>query len=407
MYLLYADKNGNIFDNKGLGAAAMSGNRFFGPLEVDWIPLPEGSQLVLIPESGAIGYSEDVKDFINSKELAVAALLPAGYTRTFLPAYKREKDSPLPLFGYTAVGWEKGNIYVAAIQTDDPRKWAPKNYNSPSLYKRVERLKKAFPNNPLVKHLGKCSLEYHCFTAQNIFYNRWEGGIPASPTCNAGCIGCISLQESECCPSPQDRIDFVPSVEDIASLGIYHLGKGIEPIISFGQGCEGEPSVQWELISNAIREIRKRTVRGLININTNGGITHGLQSIVDSGLDTMRVSLISADEEAYNSYTRPKGYSLKNVKETIRYGVKKGVFVSLNLLTLPGLTDIPGQAESLIELIKDTGVNMIQFRNLNIDCKLMEPYMVRNEEPMGIRTMMEYLQRELPQLKLGSFTRYR
>jgi len=53
----------------------------------------------------------------------------------------------------------------------------------------------------------------HCFAAKNVFFRRWECPLPTSPTCNAGCLGCISLQPSECCPASQERIDFVPSVD--------------------------------------------------------------------------------------------------------------------------------------------------------------------------------------------------
>jgi hypothetical protein len=55
---------------------------------------------------------------------------------------------------------------------------------------------------------------YHCFAAKNIFVGRWEAPLPTSPTCNARCVGCLSLQEGEC-PASQDRIQFVPTPEEI------------------------------------------------------------------------------------------------------------------------------------------------------------------------------------------------
>ena len=110
---------------------------------------------------------------------------------------------------------------------------------TPKILKRlVKRVKKDLPDNQLIEHLANCSLEWHCCTAENIFYRRWECGIPTSPVCNANCFGCISLQPAECCPSPQSRIKFRPTAEQIAELGIYHLENAPEGIISFGQGCE-------------------------------------------------------------------------------------------------------------------------------------------------------------------------
>ena len=72
-------------------------------------------------------------------------------------------------------------------------------------------------------------------------------GIPVSPVCNAQCLGCISLQPSECCPSPQTRI-----AEHLSSRNSGTWATSPKPwseaIISFGQGCEGEPSLQGQII---------------------------------------------------------------------------------------------------------------------------------------------------------------
>jgi len=141
--------------------------------------------------------------------------------------------------------------------------------------------------------LAKCSLQWHCCTAQNLFYRRWEAGVPVSPVCNANCYGCISLQPAECCPSPQSRIDFKPTPQEIAEVGTYHLEYAPEGIISFGQGCEGEPSLAADNIAAGIKIIRTKTSAGQININTNAGYTEGIKKIVDAGLDTMRVSIIT------------------------------------------------------------------------------------------------------------------
>ena len=110
---------------------------------------------------------------------------------------------------------------------------------------------------------------YHCFAAKNIFVGRWEAPLPTSPSCNARCIGCLSLQEGECCAS-QDRITFVPTPEEIAEAAIPHLRKAEDPIVSFGQGCEGEPLVQSKTLVRAVRMMRDATSRGVINLNTNG-----------------------------------------------------------------------------------------------------------------------------------------
>ncbi|MGI6226328.1 MAG: radical SAM protein, partial [Peptococcales bacterium] len=262
--------------------------------------------------------------------------------------------------------------------------------------------------NRIVRQLSHCALEYSCFTAQNIFYERWEGGIPVSPVCNARCLGCISLQPAECCPSPQERINFSPSVEEIVELGIHHLSSEREPIISFGQGCEGEPSLQAETISEAIITIRKETNNGTINMNTNGGNTSGIENICQAGIDSLRVSLNSAVSDTYHSYYQPKNYTLQNVKKSLKVAEKYGVYTYLNLLFFPGINDCENEVEALIDLVNTTGVKGIQIRNLNIDPDI---YIKRlseikpKGEPLGVPAFLDILTQELPHVAVGNYTK--
>ncbi len=411
MRLLFADDNNFFYDHPKVAAVGRTGDNFVELVKEDFIELPPGSTLVSIPGSQAVGISSTGK-FIkvnkpgNGRAKAVGALLPQGYTRTFWPAYVRSKNEPpLPLMGYTAAAWHKGKVYVTAVKTDQPQRWDPAFYNSGDLPELVRKTLELMPGNRIVKQLSKCALEYGCFTAQNIFYQRWEGGIPVSPVCNARCLGCISLQTAECCPSPQSRISFKPTVEEVAQLGINHLENAEDAIISFGQGCEGEPSLAAGLISEAIKAIRHKTNLGTINMNTNAGNTENLDIICSSGLDSIRVSIISAREEAYNAYYRPQGYNINNVKASIKNAVKMGVYVSLNLLVSPGFNDREEEIESLLTFIKDTGIKLVQLRNLNIDPDFFYSHMPQaNGEIVGIPGLIDAI-KSIPGLEVGNFSR--
>ena len=262
------------------------------------------------------------------------------------------------------------------------------------------------PNNRIVEQVANCSLEWHCLTAQNLFYHRWECGVPTSPTCNANCLGCISLQPSECCPSPQTRINFKPTVEEISELGIYHLCDAPEGIISFGQGCEGEPSLAADNISAAIKKIRAETSQGQININTNAGYTAGIKKIIDAGLDSMRVSIISAREESYNAYYRA-AYKLDDVKKSIRYALEKNIYVSLNLLYMPGFNDRAEEFDAWTKFFEELPVQMIQVRNLNYDPDEFFAVMPKSHEKIfGTKKFLSELNKKNPALKIGNFSHF-
>ncbi|HWR45024.1 radical SAM protein [Sporomusa sp.] len=400
---LFADKNGEIFDAPGYQAAARLGTEYLALKPDEMIRLPEGAELMFLPGRDAVYMDGGILKRMKGRQ-AVAAMLPVGYTRTLLPAYERQQDAPqLPLFGYTAAALYNDEIYVAAVKTADNAKWHPYRYNTPDLKKRVARVRRDLPNNRLVEHLANCSLVWHCCTAQNLFYRRWEAGIPVSPACNANCLGCISLQPAECCPAPQSRISFSPTPAEIATVGLYHLTNAPEPIISFGQGCEGEPSLAAEAIAAGIKSIRSTTARGQININTNAGFTQGIKTIVDAGLDSMRVSIISALPATYQAYYQA-GYSLDHVRQSIAYAKRHGVYVSLNMLLFPGLNDRPEEQAAWLEFLGDTGVDMIQLRNLNFDPDAFLAAMPLGGQPGGVRNFLRKITRSFPDIKLGSFT---
>ncbi|MGE5553460.1 MAG: radical SAM protein [Betaproteobacteria bacterium] len=417
--LLYADPADHMLDEPQLVATGRSWDFTYPLTPEDLIPLPDGATLVSLPGRPPVGQDPVTGELLevavegaDDQLSAVGALLPQGYTRLHLPGYGNlEKGTPalpLPLFGYTAVAWHRGGFAVAAVQTDPPEaaeKWNPVHYNRPSLPQKVAALQREFPQNRLVPHLARCALEYHCFTAQNLFHRRWEAGIPVSPACNAGCVGCLSHQEPGGAPSPQDRIDFVPTPEEIAELAVAHLKKAPDAIVSFGQGCEGEPSLQADILVEAIRLIRKETGRGTINLNSNAGNTEAVGRIVEAGLDSLRVTLISARPAVYQAYHRPAGFTLGDVEASIRLARQAGVYVSLNLLAFPGLTDRPDEVAALKEFIRANGINLVQLRNLNLDPEVLVRLLPPPQgELLGVRRLIEEL-KSLPGVEVGNSSR--
>src|SRR6266516_902318 len=407
-YLIYCTPDGEIREEPHLQALAF-GDR---PLEVtDLIPLPYGVTLSMMPDRLAVGKKRSGERQVlpKTRGWALAALLPIGYTRTLLPAYEKVINTePLPFFGYSAVAGLNGRMYVAALKTDDPRKWHPRAFNRQKLERLVHEKQAAHPQNRIVAQHAHCALDYSCPTASNLFFGRWEMAIAVSPGCNARCIGCISKQEEEDLISPQDRLTFIPRVEEILEVAIPHLEQAADAIVSFGQGCEGEPLLQWRRIEQAIKTLRTRTAKGVININTNASNPRWLQRLYDAGLDTIRASTISGHPETYSAYYRPIGYSFEDVKESLKRARDAGVYSSINLLCFPGMIDREREVEALLSFVRETDLRLIQLRNLNIDPEVLLPRMPSLEamgKVLGMRTMIEIIKRELPGVEIGNFTR--
>ena len=397
-----ADDAGNFWDNPELGGLARTVGGIREPRPEEMAPLPEGSTLQFLP--GRLPLVKGAQGIEVAEDCCVlAALLPSGWTRTLLPAWEKAEGAPdLPIFGYTAVFSHEGELWVAATRTEDNPHWRPKRYGRDDLPKLIRRTEREFSRNRLYKHLEKCALEYGCYNAQNIFYGRWEGAAPTSPACNAGCLGCISYQPKDMPPSPQVRLKFTPTAQEIADIGIRHLANP-QAIYSFGQGCEGEPLLQAPLIAESIKLMRAATSAGAIHMNTNGSRPEAAQMVIEAGLDSMRVSMNSAVPSSYNAYYRPSAYKMENVLETIRLARQAGVWVSINWLCLPGFNDSEEETEAMIRLVKDLDINMIQMRNLNMDPDLLLPDLPAPKgKELGVVTLLERLHREVPQLVVGN-----
>jgi pyruvate-formate lyase-activating enzyme len=408
MNLVYSDLQGNVYDHPDYHSLGRNAEMITEIMEDELIPLPEGATLVSLPFTRPVGIHTQTgkMQLVEGDYHAVGALLPQGFTRLLLPGYvKSDKSQSLPLFGYTAVVWKNDGFYVAARQSDNPYYWNPVNCDPDELEVQVNRLVAKYPDNRLYEHLSNCALGYECLTASNTFLNRWEGAVPVSFSCNAGCFGCISEQpEDSGFPAPQTRMNFKPKVEEMVQVMLEHL-RTPESIISFGQGCEGEPSTQAPLIIEAIKQVREQTKMGYININTNAGLSDHIRGIVDAGLDLMRVSTISALDDHYNAYYKPRGYSLKNVEKSLRYATDQGVITSINYLVFPGVTDREEEIEAMIEFVRRTGLQLIQLRNLNIDPESYLGIIPKAQgELLGMKQMIEIFQEELPNVILGSYT---
>jgi wyosine [tRNA(Phe)-imidazoG37] synthetase (radical SAM superfamily) len=408
-YILYSDGKGNIFEDSSLYTVGRTGWDAVPVQEDEWIALPDGGSLYELPGRRGIGIDVKTGDMrLCDKGWAVAAFIPPAHTGFYLAAYESGKDAPvLPLFCYTAVGWYNEKFYVPAIRVEKDIRQECAGYDQQKINDGAAGLIKAYPHNRLVKHLMEnCALTYHCPAARNFSLGRWECPVPVSPACNANCVGCISLQpDEEPIVSTQDRLSFKPTAEEIVEFTVPHLETAPYPLISFGQGCEGEPLLMWETIRDAIIEIRKHTKKGSININTNGSDPKAVGILCEAGLNSIRVSTNSARRNVYMPYYRPNNYDFDDIIESLKVVNSYGGWTSINYFVFPGMTDSVEEYEALRKLIRETGLKMIQWRNFNIDPDWYLGKIGVNEtgEYLGVKQLMELIREEFTDLKFGYF----
>lgn len=421
-YLVVSDRDGNIFEIPELYMAGMSLNAPALPTEQELIPLPYGSDLYLLPERTAVGYDPRRKKFVEVKEyhgepvFAAAAFMAPAYLQVYRSAFATPPGAPrLSLFSYTAVGWKEGQFYAAGKRIDPDMRQDLSTFNLNLVEQEARRILRRYPQNRLTDHLIRnCVFRYGCPAARNFALGRWECPIPTSPGCNAACVGCISEQPAETgVRSTQDRLNFMPSGEEIVEFAVPHLENAPRAVVSFGQGCEGEPLLAGPVIKEAIKEIRRRTDRGIINLNTNASRPAVVEELCKAGLDSIRVSLNSAQKGYYEAYYRPRHYGFEDVVESLRVMRRYNRWASINYFVFPGFTDHPEEVSALESLIEEVKINMIQARNLNIDPEWYIEELGLGElaaaegnsaaKPLGIPGWIERISQKFPWIKWGYF----
>ena len=403
-FLIFCDSRGRIYSHPYLRVAVARADRFMVPALSDFIPMPAGSKIFSLPGRAAVGFDPVTGDFEVLRDIAAAAFLIPAYLRLHHPAASLRKASNLPLWAYTAAGFYRGKFYAAAMRIDPRVRQSPRFYPAGVVKKAVRTFLHKYPANRLYRHLANCALNYNCLAAKNLFLRRWEAPLPTARFCNARCLGCLSLQEESCVSASHQRINFAPTAQEISQVIINHLKVARDPLISFGQGCEGEPLLHADTIAKAVELARKETSRGTINMNTNASLPKKVELLCKAGMDSFRVSLSSPAEKYYNIYFRPQGYKFSDVLRSIAVAKKYGRFVSINLFVFPGFTDSLPQVESLIDFVGQHKIDMIQWRNLNIDPDYYWERLGRiRDDRIGIKNLVELMRRQFPRLKMGYF----
>ena len=414
-----ANERGEIFDLEGYAAVGMAGDSLV-PLTIgETESIPFGSELMFLPDRVPILFNRktgkmetlDENPFEPGGRLfPVSAFNSPGYVISFIPAYEERKGAfNLPLFSYGAVGWQGDGFRSAVFQIDKERRQDLRLMPPEKVARGVSILKKKLPRNRLRRHLEKCSLVYGCPAAKNFFIGRCEAPLPTSPECNARCLGCLSLQSSPVLSHCQDRIDFMPTAHEISEIALEHLLKVKDGVVSFGQGCEGDPLLAAEVIEPAIRTIRRSVSTGTINMNTNGSLPKVLDRLFDAGLDSVRVSMNSVREKCYTAYFRPKGYRFRDVLESITLGISRGRHVAINYLNMAGVTDSPEETAALFCFLEEYPIHQIQWRNMNYDPLRYLKAMTKASPQgasIGMKNLVKQVKARFPALQHGYFNPY-
>lgn len=398
-----------MYDHPSLEAVGVDGARPQPIPREEWIPVPRGSDFQALP--GRIPLGRDprtgrLRAFDEDEARAASVFLAPAWTRGHLPAWKLRPDAPtLPTYAYATLGFADGGFWTTGVRVDaDPRQ-DPWRFDCDDVSRLSFRKMEALPRNRVAQQLMRCALEYGCRAAQNWVLGRHEAPLPTSVACNAQCVGCISLQPDGEFRASHERLTRRVTPHEIVQVALDHWKHVPDGVVSFGQGCEGEPLLEGEVLVEAVRRLRKITGQGTINLNTNASKPEVVAALAEAGLDSIRVSLNSVRPDVYAAYYAPRHYGFADVERSALEMSRRGRFVSVNYLYFPGVNDTAQELKAFVDFARRVDLDLVQVRNLNIDPDLYARVLPSGtiRQGLGVREWMRRLSEAIPGLAYGYF----
>ncbi|HEY8730652.1 MAG TPA: hypothetical protein VIN69_01585 [Candidatus Limnocylindria bacterium] len=393
---VHSDRSGRVFVSADYGATARDGAL---PVALDRaIPLPDGAQLVPLPDRAAMGLDRRAEPrSLGPTRWALSAILPAGYVRTHIPSIEAERDAaPLDPLPYAAVAADaRGELVAAAVQLHTPAV-TPIDEVGATITGRL----RSEPSNRLLRQLARCAREYRCAAAGNAFLGAGECALPLGAPANDQAAPQVALRRL-LERAPLDPVSFKASPADVAAVAISHLEAGGSSV-SFGRACEGEPLELIRDLVKVIGLIRAAVTTGEIVLRTSGASAIALGRAAEAGVDRVVVRIASADGQTYERVHRPVGFRWTDVRAALREAAARGLAITIELLSLPGLTDRETEVAALVALLGE----LRRGTELRLADLAADPYALLARIPggpsIGIAAMLDRLRADAAHVRLAA-----
>ncbi|MDP9246127.1 MAG: hypothetical protein M3O64_05670, partial [Chloroflexota bacterium] len=188
---------------------------------------------------------------------------------------------------------------------------------------------------------------------------------------------------------------------DAAAVAIAHLGAG-GTSVSFGHACEGEPLEIVRDVVDVTTRIRAAGAAGEIAIRTSAASAVALGRAVEAGVDRVVVRIASADGPMYERVHRPAGFRWTDVRAAVREAAARRVAITIELLSLPGLTDRETEVRALLALLGE----LPPGTELRLTDLAADPYALLARVPpagtMGVTAMLDRLRADAAHVRLAA-----
>ncbi len=349
--LVFADKNGNVYDHPVLKSVFKTATYNTVPYELEMIPMPQDSQLKMIVD--AVPYSYDqmqakIVEFSNG--FPVYTELPAGYLRILYPSYKFSGEEDNFTSSHLApVGWMDEKFVVPAIFIEKKNKITPKHFKN---------LKNTIQEDEKLYFLNK-----------------------------------------------KQKLDFLENNELIIKSN--NELKLIHRIIPFflENNQQVVITLKYDLDDKSYGIIKSLTNENItFNLNINSFAVDKLNRSLNEFIDSLSFDITSCNPD----FLKKESISFDNMTKCFELAEKNNLFISINLLTLPGFTDSTKEYEKTVEFLNTFKIEYLKLRELKtVPHKFFQENKIESSEILGLKNMLKYIKKRCKRVKMGYFSRAR
>lgn len=378
--LLFADKNGNIYDHPTLKMTGKTNSFDIVPYETELTELPKNHKIKFLEGAVPLGYDQERAKIVEFEGgFPVYITTPKGYLRVLMPSFKAFNNNILQPDEYTAVGFMEDTFYFPGIKADV----LTEDISEKNGTFKDKIVKYEYANNKLVNYLIKMSKKTFGeietltpFGNEIIFDFRYFG---------------------ETTPS-----------EVYELLNIYSKEQKF-PVVTFKNIALSDNI--FEIFVDSLK-LTSKLDSLTINIQNPIVPSNQMKKILEYPPNSITIPFISSLNSLISSKISDTIGLMKNHNESIQKLIelfqRYGTNVFVDLLILPGFTDTEGNIQNLVDFLNTYRINSLKLSNMKINPnRIFEGVESLKEELLGIRTMLKKLKKECKELKFSVFVRHK
>lgn len=376
---VHTDRTGRVYVSDDHRASGWNGNDHVAVEEA--VPIPPGTRLVpLEREAEAFGRDGRMRG-LGRGRTALAAVLPAGYTRLLFPSYAEEReDASLSPQAYTAVASAPGGDLVVAAARHGSAVAPVEMPEGPS---PIQDALRSRPGNDLIRQLVRCAREHECLAARAALAGGSELPVPIGALTAEQPLLPVALR-SGYPGAPTEQAALHPTADEILDLVTPRVTR-----VAFGRACDGDPLLALRPTEEVVSLLHARHPKVEIHVETTGCSTRALRRLIDAGVTSVTIRFASAMPETYRVLHGPVAHEWSDVRASIALAAERAR-LTLALLMLPGVTDRPAESDAIVALVGDLPGGALELRDLGADPRRTIAGLPPGK-PRGIRSLIDRL----------------